>query len=216
LLYRDTDKNGAAKMKNATPSMLRQQWLESCVAALRGKFKKAGFTVPEAVRVSIGFPKGGGGKGRKTIGQCWGLEASGDKHSEIFISPELGDGVQVFDVVAHELAHATVGVKHGHKKPFKLCAEAVGLTGKMTATVATPEFKTWAKEQIERIGKFPHAKLNVIGRKKQSTRLLKCICPDCEYTARVTRKWIEAAGSPICPADKVSMACDDVDGEESE
>jgi hypothetical protein len=33
---------------------------------------------------------------------------------------------------------------------------------------------------------------------KQSTRLLKVICTECGYTARVTRKWLEH-GAPHCP-----------------
>lgn len=43
------------------------------------------------------------------------------------------------------------------------------------------------------------------GRKRQSTRLNKVSCPDCGYTARVTRKWIAAKGAPICPCSHVPM-----------
>lgn len=165
--------------------------------------------------MSIGFPKGSGGR-RKTIGQCWASELSGDQHNEVFISPEIGDGVQIFDIMAHEFVHATVGLKAGHKRPFKTCAEAVGLTGKMTATTGTDEFNTWAREQIERIGKFPGAALSIAGRKKQTTRLLKCECEDCGYTARITRKWVEEAGTPLCPTDQISMVCEAIDEEEGE
>jgi hypothetical protein len=42
---------------SATPSLERQQWLEAVVEALRTKFAEAGYTVPEKIRVSIGWPK---------------------------------------------------------------------------------------------------------------------------------------------------------------
>jgi uncharacterized Zn finger protein (UPF0148 family) len=33
----------------------------------------------------------------------------------------------------------------------------------------------------------------------QGTRLLKVFCSTCGYTARVTKRWIDKAGTPICP-----------------
>lgn len=35
--------------------------------------------------------------------------------------------------------------------------------------------------------------------KKQTTRLLKVICKECGYPARVTKKWIDEVGAPHCP-----------------
>ncbi len=34
---------------------------------------------------------------------------------------------------------------------------------------------------------------------KQSTRMHKCQCETCGYTARVSAKWLKDAGGPICP-----------------
>ncbi len=31
------------------------------------------------------------------------------------------------------------------------------------------------------------------------TRMLKACCGDCAYTVRVTRKWLDEAGAPLCP-----------------
>lgn len=31
------------------------------------------------------------------------------------------------------------------------------------------------------------------------SRLLKAICGDCAYTVRLTRKWLNEAGPPLCP-----------------
>jgi hypothetical protein len=205
-------------VSKASPSLLRQQWLEKATDALRQLFARKDYEVPQAVRVSVGWPKGSHGKGR-AIGQCWGYEGSTDKHNEIFISPEITtprNSVQVLGVLAHELAHATVGIAAGHKAAFKRCAEAVGLEGPMTATTEGAEFRQWAAGVIDRIGQIPAGGLSAVTRKKQGTRLLKCECGDCGYTVRVTRKWVESAGEPICPTDKVSMACDAIDDEDSE
>lgn len=203
------------KRTNETPSMKRQAWLESATSLLRKRFTSAGYKVPDAIRISCGFPKGAGAR-NKSIGQCWATDASSDQHNEIFISPEIGDGVVIFGIIAHELAHAVVGVDKGHKRPFKQCAEKVGLTGKMTATVGSPDFDKWAKSEIAKIGKYPGGIIIDNGKKKQTTRLLKCECSTCGYTARVTRKWIDAAGTPVCPTDLDTMLCDDVDAEDED
>jgi hypothetical protein len=52
--------------------------------------------------------------------------------------------------------------------------------------------------------------MSTMDRKKRTTRLLKCECEACGYTARVTRKWVDEAGAPICPVDQIEMTCDAV------
>jgi hypothetical protein len=42
-----------------------------------------------------------------------------------------------------------------------------------------------------------HARLDLSGRRKQSTRMLKLECTNCGYTVRTTQKWIEV-GLPTC------------------
>jgi len=59
----------------------------------------------------------------------------------MFISPVLADPVKVLDVVVHENVHRIVGIKCGHKGAFKRLAESIGLTGKMTSTIAGPELE---------------------------------------------------------------------------
>jgi hypothetical protein len=188
-------------------SYARHDWIEKATAALRTRFAELAYTVPAEVRVSIGFPKGSGSGNSTKIGQCWAPAASADSYSEIFVSPELNDGARIMGVLAHELVHATVGCEAGHKAPFKRCAETIGLTGKMTATTETTEFNAWATTVMARIGAYPAGGMITGGRKKQSTRLLKCECTDCGYTARVSAKWV-AEGTPICPIDDLPMHCD--------
>jgi hypothetical protein len=75
----------------------------------------------------------------------------------------------------------------------------------MTETVAGPEFLTWLEPIVTRIGAYPGGSLVATGRKKQTTRMIKCPCEGCGYTVRTTQKWLEDAGAPICPTDAVQM-----------
>ena len=204
-----------------SPSQKRQSWLHAAEVALRERFLKlVGKPIPPDVRVSIGFPKGTR-DGKHAIGQCWALDASTDKHSEIFISPELGHegkgsvsgSIKILEVMTHEFVHAQVGNNAGHKKPFAIVATQMGLVGKMTATEPGPEFIEWGKELIAQIGTFPAGKLTNLERKKDGTRQMKCTCETCGYICRTTRKWIKQAGAPICPADNFQMTFEGPDEE---
>lgn len=185
----------------------REQWLMRAVDALRPHFTTNGFSIPGNVKATCGFPSRGGLSQRKrTIGQCWDSTQSKGDVFEIFISPTIADHVEVLAVLAHECVHATVGLKCGHKAPFKRCAQAIGLTGKMTATEAGDSFKRFAADALPGLGGYPHAVLNASSRiKTQSARLIKCMCGECGYTARTTRIWLDGAGAPICPACNVVM-----------
>src|SRR5262249_40594880 len=122
---------------------------------------------------------------------------------EIFISPTLADPMRVVGVLAHELIHAIVGGEVGHRGPFKRLALAIGLTGKMSATVEGDVFKTALQAILEDLWPYPHAELDakkrLSGPKPQGTRLLKAMCPLCKYTVRVTQKWVDDVGLPHCP-----------------
>jgi hypothetical protein len=189
---------------NVTPSLERQQWLERAVEALRNRFIGVGYTVPQKIRVSIGWPKRAASCG--AIGECWSIDASSDRHAELFVSPELTEGLRILDVLAHEMVHATVGTAAGHQKPFKQCALKIGLVGPMRATTASPEFTVWADALMRRIGPYPAGYLT--DTPKQGTRMLKCECATCGYTVRITRKWLTLAGPPICPTDRIAMTAE--------
>lgn len=178
----------------------REQWLNRFVAAARPVFEAAGYPIPVEVRVSVGFPSAGA-RG-KSIGECWSKSASKDGHFEIFIHPTLGESARIADVLTHELVHAAVGLEAKHGPKFGACARALGLEGKLTATVAGPRWHAWADKVLKRLGPIPHASLSgrSSAKPKQSTRLLKCECQDCGFTFRATRKWVESAGAGLrCP-----------------
>jgi hypothetical protein len=184
-----------------TSSLQRQQWLELAVEALRLRFADAGYSIPQNIRVAIGWPKRAASCG--AIGECWAVEASSDQHAELFISPQLTEGARILDVLAHELVHATVGTEAGHRKPFKQCALKIGLQGPMRSTTAGPDFVAWAEPLFKRIGPYPAGFLT--DTPKQGTRMLRCQCRACGYIARVSRRWLDLAGPPICPTDRVAL-----------
>jgi hypothetical protein len=202
--FKRRDVEDDAQAIGVTPSLERQQWLERAVEALRTRFADAGYTTPQKIRVSIGWPKRAASCG--AIGECWATEASSDRHNELFVSPELTEGARILDVLAHEMVHATVGTGAGHRKPFKQCALTIGLQGPMRATTASPEFTAWTVTLMQRIGSYPAGFLT--DSPKQKTRMLKCECLTCGYTVRITRKWLTLAGPPICPTDRIPLVAE--------
>jgi len=166
---------------------------------LAGLFVKAGYKLPEKLRLTCGLPsKGAFGAKLRTIGQCWSPEVSSDDTIEIMISPTVDDNQMMLGVLVHELVHAVVGNKEGHGKVFKQCAIAVGLTGKMTATTSTDTLIDYLQTNVIAVlGDYPHAKIDYTKQKKQTTRMIKCECESCGYVVRTSRKWVEIA-LPIC------------------
>lgn len=180
----------------------REKWLNHASGPLAKLIADAGFAMPEKVRYTCGWPSRGGlGKAKRTIGQCWDSKCSADKTFEILISPTQAEPVEVLAILIHEMIHAAVGLECGHKGNFRKCAKAVGLEGKMTATNAGKELTEKLMKIGEKLGNYPHAKLTGrskdSGPKKQGCRQLKCTCEDCGYLIRVTRQWIDQ-GLPVC------------------
>jgi hypothetical protein len=174
----------------------REEWLERVTDLLRPVFVEAGKPLPDAIKMSCGFTsKGARGK---RIGECWASEASAGNVPEIYIVPRMADSFQVGAILAHELVHATGIMNHGAE--FRRVALAIGLAGKMTSTHAGDKMLAILAGIIGEIGEYPHAILSGNTGKKQSTRLLKVEC-ECGYIARVTAKWLESVGAPICPCD---------------
>lgn len=185
------------------PKLLREEWLNRLVELLRPTFSDNGKPLPKKIRVSCGWPSHGGrGGSKRVIGQAWSAECSSDGTHETFISPVLEDPSIVGATLVHELVHHAVGVKKGHKRPFRTLALAVGLEGKMTATVAGKDQKDRLETLCSKLGAYPHAALDPTAgpSKKQSTRMLKVECQrkECGCILRMTKKWIEEVGTPRC------------------
>lgn len=177
----------------------REQWLATGLDDLSALALERGYGTPEHIRVSCGLPSRGAlSTKNRSIGECWPSKASTDRHFQLFVSPTLDEPIQVLGVLTHELVHAIVGTDAGHKGAFRQCALALGLEGKMTATYAGSELTARLREIISTLGPYPHGRLTGSNHRKQSTRMLKIICPACGYTARTTRQWLET-GLPTCP-----------------
>ena len=182
---------------------VRETWLNAMARELkRVVFKPAGIDLNlTKVKISVGYPpKGGASKNSKTIGVCFSRACSDANVNEIFINPCLDKTqvTRVAGVLVHELIHAVEDCK-GHGPSFRKMALACGLTGRMTATTETAELGETIKKIEKKIGKYPHKKLDYeIDRKKQSTRMIKVICPNCQtYHVRMSRT-MYAKAAPIC------------------
>lgn len=181
----------------------RESWLMAALQLLKPLFTSNGYKVPEKVRVSCGFPSRNPlGQRKRAIGECWSDSSSKGKVFEIFISPTISKPLDVIDTLVHEIVHATVGLKCGHKGAFKVCALKVGLEGKMTQASAGAELKKHLEGLLVKLGVYPHDTLDgtkmTNGKKPEGCRLLKASCPECTYVVRVTRKWLDVA-IPTCP-----------------
>ncbi len=198
-----------------SPSIIRQEWIETAVVMFRQHFAANWWNVPDNIRVSIGYPVGVK-DGKRKLGQCIHCLFSSDSHSEIFLSPDYTDTNEILETIAHEMIHATVekqdhkqGIDKpvGHKGKFAACALAIGFKGPMTSTPSDVKMVEFIKTIVAKIGEFPAGRLNLTKRKKKATYLLKCECQQCGYVARVTAKWLNQSGEPICPTDQEPMIC---------
>jgi hypothetical protein len=205
------------------PTVTREMWLHNAIEALRPRFEEVGMPLPEKLHVSVGFGFGSKAESKNILGQCWARRASEDNVNHLFISPEVNDTARILDILLHELIHAADDCEHGHKGAFAEAATRLGLTGKMTATVASVELAAEMMCLAETLGEYPHGALTAAtlmrtkqpvpagpggeggdggrissGPKPQGTRMLKLVCPEDGYTVRTTAKWL-AVGYPSCP-----------------
>lgn len=186
----------------------REQWLEAAVnLIIKQIFTPASVEVPE-VRVSVGWP-GGRGPKKNVIGQCFAARTTADKVAQIFVTPAIDDAYTTVETLAHEIIHAVAvdedGVSAGHRGEFIRIAKEIGFTAPWKSTPASEELREKLQAIADKLGVYPHAAINVGDRptvQKTYYLLLESVdcdtCPD-GYKLRMTEKWIEEAGSPLCP-----------------
>lgn len=183
--------------------MNRESWLEEAVKVLKPLFVKAEMPCPD-VRVSCGFPSVGALSPKKRrIGECWDGLMSKDGKPQLFISPllvETGSAGGVLATLVHEMVHAAIGNKAGHGPKFKKAMVKIGLEGKPTSTTANSVLVEHFQDILTRMENYPHSELILTKeRKVQTVRMHKCECPECGYTIRLAKKWLDV-GIPDCPA----------------
>jgi hypothetical protein len=167
-----------------------QAWLASAYKALHAKYLPQA-PKPKDVIVSYGFTKGRGRKGT-AIGQCFADPVPAKKRAVIFVHPcQWTTPLDVLHVLLHEAIHAQFP-KAGHKAEFADMARALGLEGKMTATVPSKTLAAELKKLAKKLPTFPKAAFNPFGKQvfKGST-LRRWVCP-CGVKARVASDEFEA------------------------
>lgn len=182
----------------------REGWLINAAKAMTPWLEEIGHEVP-ALRVSVGWP-GGRAPKASTVGQCWPTSSTDDGVAQIFISPIRGaaDTVDILGTLLHEMVHAVDDCASSHNKGFIAIAKPLGFKSKWTSSANRgEELEERLKGLAERLGEFPSGAIQA-GRAadapaKQSTRMLKLLCPGDGYIARTTRKWIDDLGVPSCP-----------------
>jgi len=202
---RDTaspDTLGAKSRTDANPTGANSEriaWLEQAYALLRAELLPE---APERVTITFGFPSKGARPSRnQRIGEYAHFLKDCDAgpglltlHPTIFREP-----ARVLDVLLHEMIHAACP-NDGHRGKFPKLAKRVGLTGKMTATVAGPELKATLEGFLaDRLPPMPNGHGDLTSnRKKQSTRYRKYVCPACGQIIRAA-------------TDCLNAVCDDCD-----
>jgi len=204
-------------------NLTREAWLESAIDEFRPIFKAAGFPLPDAVHVSVGFSYGARAESSKVLGSTWMRAASEDGVNHVFISPEISDvdethcGADALETLLHELVHVADDVRDGHRGRFIEIATAIGLTKPWTYSPPGPGLQAELVVIAASLGTYAHGRLtpkrqvttvNAAGETivtklssgpaKQTTRMVKIQCPACGYSARTSHRWI-TVGLPTCP-----------------
>lgn len=185
----------------------REDWLTAAVGELKPFFLLNGVSISDKIRVSCALPSNAKRTNFKSVGECFPNTNSADAHFEIFISPVLADPIKVFETLIAMLCHTANGALN-HGKPYQKIADAMLLlpngtqSARYKSVTHGDAFVQAYKQIIESLGAYVHAELSASVGKKQSTRMLKCLCPSCGYTVRLTSKWAYKNGNlnlPICP-----------------
>ena len=138
------------------------------------------------------------------------------------------DPVQIAGTTLHELAHVISGFEAGHGTGWKDTCRKVGLRVAKAAgqsycmayfspdirfQIAALKSPNDGRPIVTRLNGFTPkhprpcgAVIGVRGGKSRGTgsgsRLKKVACGSCGYVARVTAKWIDQAGPPLCPCNR--------------
>lgn len=174
------------KTSNRTIDYTREEWLMTAIQLLRPMFLERGYQIPEKVKATVGFPSSGG-RG-KTIGECHCHSASADDTVEMFISPVNADPQRILDILVHELGHAVLGVKEGHRNRFRKFCKVMELEGKPTHTTSGEPFRKLFAHVLADLGPIPHAALTATAKKRQKGRNLKVECPCCGFKFRASKQ----------------------------
>lgn len=222
-----SDNTGSAN--TPAPALTREDWLRRAVEEVRPMFAtQLGMTIPEKIHVSVGFGNGGGRyESGNVLGVCWHSSHSADGGNHIFVSPTVGDTMEVVLVLLHELIHAADDNASGHRGDFVKAAKILGFESPFTELHAGIVLQAVAMEIAAALGEYPHAVLSPVriaapvptgdddggvitipgrpnsGPPAQRNRHLAVTCPTHGGSVRISRKRYEA-GAPLCGVNVLS------------
>jgi hypothetical protein len=175
-----------------------EAWFRTAANQLRPLFETIGYPIPENTVICGSLPRR---RATRIMGECRLVSRNGPYEILILISPGVDDSVRVMGTYTHQLIHASVGLRYGHRKPFSTVARAFGLEGPMPATTEGETFRRIITPVLEAIGAYPGIALrDGINNdpKKQKGRLHVCWCPEGDYRIWTTKTHLER-GIPQCP-----------------
>lgn len=149
--------------------MNRETWLNELATLMAPRFEELGHPLPP-FRVSIGFTSSGMNGGAN--GECWDKRTTADERFTILISPAEASSMAIAAILNHELIHAAVGLKEGHKGAFAVMMKATGMERPFTTSTPGDAFRQWAQPLIDKLGDIPHSPL-VIRQAQTRAKLVK-------------------------------------------
>ena len=134
--------------------MNRQTWLLEAVDILKHDWGQVGETVPEKISV---FPTWQKCYPRTYRGVYIQYRLSGK--IKIYIDPRIDAGLEVLDVLSHELVHCVAGGQGRHGREFHRVATVIGLTKGSTLNATAGEALLKRLREIqEMLGEYPTCK----------------------------------------------------------
>lgn len=149
--------------------MNRETWLNALAELMAPRFEELGHPLPPFL-VSIGFTSTGMHGGAN--GECWDKRTTADERFTILISPAEATSMAIAAILNHELIHAAVGLKEGHKGAFAKVMQATGMERPFTTSKPGPAFVAWVQPLIDQLGDIPHSPL-VVRQAQTRAKLVK-------------------------------------------
>lgn len=141
----------------------REEWLTEAIRLLEidlfgepDLVKKKLLKMPVKWQATCGWCKGMTARG---IGMCVDPICSKDGTTHIFVVPTQEEPMSILGTLVHEMVHAIVGIKEGHKDKFVTVSRLLGLVGKPTHCTVGPDTIAWkiCESVLKKLGKYPHA-----------------------------------------------------------
>ena len=171
--------------------------MQHVVSAMQGWFDDLGFPLP-VFEVRTGFPSAG--QRSPNITDSWAQDDGGSY--VIFVRPDRSDATEVAAALAFQLCRIAVGERDSHGYLFRHLAISIGLKGTKTESPPGTLFKELIKPVLKDAGQLPSPEISPTDKDRktsQTTRMMKVSCEECGYVARVSRKWLDEVGPPLCP-----------------